>query len=115
MTLKAIQTYSDGKVVSWIEEPAAGSTEEPDFPAPTLRLAAAPAAPAAPAAGAAEAAAPAPATDADTASSGSVTGAYVLGGAGLLAGLAALALALGARRRAAPQPPVREPVSSTRT
>ncbi len=30
ITFKAIQTYSDGKVVSWIEEPAAGSSEEPD-------------------------------------------------------------------------------------
>lgn len=43
MTFKAIQTYSDGKVVSWIEVPPAGSTTEPDLPAPTLKLATAPA------------------------------------------------------------------------
>jgi uncharacterized protein YcnI len=41
LTFKAIQTYSDGKVVSWIEQPAAGSTAEPEHPAPTLKLAAA--------------------------------------------------------------------------
>jgi periplasmic copper chaperone A len=41
MTFKVIQTYSDGKVVSWIEEPAAGSTAEPEHPAPTLKLTAA--------------------------------------------------------------------------
>ncbi len=41
MTFKAIQTYSDGKVVSWIEQAAPGSNTEPDHPAPTLKLAAA--------------------------------------------------------------------------
>ncbi|GAB2468874.1 YcnI family copper-binding membrane protein [Jatrophihabitans fulvus] len=41
ITFKAIQTYSNGKVVSWIQTPAPGSSEEPDFPAPTLQLAAA--------------------------------------------------------------------------
>lgn len=41
MTFKAIQTYSDGSVVSWIEEAAAGSTAEPEHPAPVLKLAAA--------------------------------------------------------------------------
>jgi uncharacterized protein YcnI len=42
-TLKfgAIQTYSDGTVVKWIESPAPGSTVEPDHPAPVLTLAAA--------------------------------------------------------------------------
>ncbi len=38
---KAIQTYSDGTTVSWIETPAPGSTAEPDHPAPTLSLASA--------------------------------------------------------------------------
>jgi uncharacterized protein YcnI len=37
----AIQTYSDGSVVRWIETPAPGSSAEPDHPAPTLTLAAA--------------------------------------------------------------------------
>ncbi len=41
MTFKAIQTYSDGEVVSWIEEAAAGSTAEPEHPAPVLKLTAA--------------------------------------------------------------------------
>ena len=93
MTFKAIQSYSNGQTVSWIDVPAAGSTEEPEHPAPTLKLAPAGAA----AAPATNAAAP---TAADTgASSGSVVGAYVVGGIGLVAGLAALALAITGRRR----------------
>lgn len=36
----AVQTYSDGSVVQWNQRAAAG-TEEPEFPAPTLTLAAA--------------------------------------------------------------------------
>ena len=38
LTFKAIQTYSDGSSVSWIEEPAPGSTAEPEHPAPVLTL-----------------------------------------------------------------------------
>jgi periplasmic copper chaperone A len=95
MTFKALQTYSNGQVVSWIEEPAAGSTDEPEHPAPTLKLAPAGAS----AAGDTAAPAPAAAASDDGASKGSVTGAYVLGGIGLVAGLAALALALTGRRR----------------
>jgi uncharacterized protein YcnI len=41
VTFKAVQTYSDGKVVSWIETPASGSSAEPAHPAPTIALAAA--------------------------------------------------------------------------
>lgn len=41
ITFKAIQTYSNGDVVRWIETPAPGSSEEPEHPAPTLALAAA--------------------------------------------------------------------------
>ena len=41
LTFKAIQTYSDGSVVRWIETPAPGSTDEPEHPAPVLDLAAA--------------------------------------------------------------------------
>ncbi|HEY2043980.1 MAG TPA: YcnI family protein [Jatrophihabitans sp.] len=37
----AIQTYSDGSTVKWIEAPAPGSTVEPAHPAPTITLAAA--------------------------------------------------------------------------
>ena len=101
---KAIQAYSDGKTVSWIEEPTAGSAEEPQYPAPTLKLAAASgdgmdaddgtAGTGTAGTGGTQAAA---GSD-DGASKGSVTGAYVVGGVGLLAGLAALGLALGRRR-----------------
>jgi periplasmic copper chaperone A len=96
MTFKALQSYSDGSVVSWIEVPPAGSTEEPEHPAPTLKLTAA----GAPAGSAAPVVTTA-AGDGDGASQGSVTGAYVVGGIGLLAGLAALGLALTGRRRTA--------------
>ena len=41
ITFKAIQTYSDGSQVAWIEVPAPGSNAEPEHPAPTLNLAAA--------------------------------------------------------------------------
>jgi len=95
MTFKAIQVYSNGQTVSWIDEPAAGSTEEPEHPAPTLKLAAA----GTPAASNTAAPPPAAAAGDDGASKGSVTGAYVVGGIGLVAGLAALALAISGRRR----------------
>jgi periplasmic copper chaperone A len=106
MTFKALQTYSNGETVSWIEVPAAGSSDEPEHPAPTLKLAVA-----------ADTGATAPTTttaapassSGDDASSGSVTGAYVLGGIGLVAGLAALGVAVSGRRRrtAAEQDPER--------
>ncbi len=93
MTFKALQTYSDGQIVSWIDVPAAGSSDEPEHPAPTLKLT--------PAGG--SAAAPTtntPAEPAATSDDGaSVTGAYVIGGLGLVAGLAALGLAVSGRRR----------------
>lgn len=38
MVFKALQTYEGGEVVRWIEEAAAGSTEEPEKPAPVLKL-----------------------------------------------------------------------------
>ena len=42
LTFKAIQTYSDGSVVSWIQVPAAGQTaDDVDYPAPVLALGAA--------------------------------------------------------------------------
>ncbi|MEU2621340.1 YcnI family protein [Streptomyces sp. NPDC007157] len=37
LTFKTLQTYSDGKVVRWIEESESGG-EEPENPAPTLKL-----------------------------------------------------------------------------
>jgi uncharacterized protein YcnI len=38
LTFKALQTYSDGSVVRWIETPAPGSKDEPEHPAPVLSL-----------------------------------------------------------------------------
>lgn len=38
LVFKVLQTYGDGSIVSWIQEPVAGAPE-PDFPAPVLRLA----------------------------------------------------------------------------
>ncbi|KQW12573.1 YcnI family protein [Streptomyces sp. Root369] len=40
LTFKTLQTYSDGKVVRWIEEAAQGD-EDPENPAPVLKLTAA--------------------------------------------------------------------------
>lgn len=40
LVFKALQTYADGEVVRWIEEPVDGG-EEPEKPAPILKLAAA--------------------------------------------------------------------------
>jgi uncharacterized protein YcnI len=40
LTFKAIQTYSNGTKVSWIEVPAPGSSADPDHPAPVLTLSA---------------------------------------------------------------------------
>lgn len=40
LTFKTLQTYSDGKVVRWIEEAAQGD-DEPENPAPVLKLTAA--------------------------------------------------------------------------
>jgi hypothetical protein len=106
MTFKALQTYSNGETVSWIDLPAAGSSDEPEHPAPTLKLAPAGGAATTPATNAA--AAPAAASD-EGAGGGSVTGAYVVGGIGLVAGLAAFGVAVSGRRRrtAAEQSPQR--------
>jgi uncharacterized protein YcnI len=83
LTFKALQTYSDGQVVRWIDQTQDGQPE-PDHPAPVLSVAA----PAAPVT-------PAPTTGSD----GTSVVALVIGGAGLLAGLGALGwIALGRRR-----------------
>lgn len=98
MVFKAIQFYSDGKQVQWIDEQAAGSDAEPEHPAPTLRLAAAGSAGEAAPTGAAPSVTATPAPS-DSASSGSVVGAYVVAVVGVLLGLAGLAAGIGARRR----------------
>jgi uncharacterized protein YcnI len=103
MVFKAIQSYSDGSTVQWIDEPAPGSTAEPEHPAPTLKLTAAAAegqpAPSgsSPTVTASATGSAAPASD--SATKGSVLGAYLVGAAGLVIGLVGLALGLGARRR----------------
>ncbi|MFC0435642.1 DUF1775 domain-containing protein [Kutzneria buriramensis] len=38
LTFKALQTYSNGDVVRWIDPPAADGAPEPEHPAPTLTL-----------------------------------------------------------------------------
>ncbi|MEV0002166.1 YcnI family protein [Micromonospora sp. NPDC050980] len=83
MVFKVLQTYSDGNVSRWIEEPTPGA-EEPENPAPVLTLAAASASPgaSAPAAAVAD-------DDDDDADSGAGT---AFGVAGLVAGLAGLVL-----------------------
>lgn len=110
MTFKAIQHYSDNTDVAWIEEPAAGSTAEPEHPAPTLTLAAAAAddsttgtsTTAAPASsGVSVDSAAVTTTDPDAASKGSVTVAIVIGVIGVVVGAIGVGLALAARRRPA--------------
>ncbi|WFE38740.1 YcnI family protein [Micromonospora sp. WMMD998] len=86
MVFKVLQTYSDGNVSRWIEEPTPGG-EEPEDPAPVLALAAA--APASAGASAPAAAAAADDADDDDGDSGAGT---AFGVAGLVAGLAGLVL-----------------------
>ncbi|MFJ6195481.1 DUF1775 domain-containing protein [Micromonospora sp. NPDC092111] len=85
MVFKTLQTYSDGNVSRWIEEPTAGG-EEPENPAPVLTLAAASASPSA---AAVPAAGTAPGDDGDDDADGPGT---ALGIAGLVAGLAGVVL-----------------------
>ncbi|MEV5692573.1 YcnI family protein [Micromonospora globbae] len=86
MVFKTLQTYSDGNVSRWIEEPTPGG-EEPENPAPVLTLTAA--SPSASAAPVAADAAPADDDDDEAEGNGLATG---LGIAGLVAGLGGLVL-----------------------
>ncbi|MFC0432115.1 YcnI family protein [Kutzneria buriramensis] len=81
LTFKALQTYSNGDVVRWIDPPAANGAPEPEHPAPTLTLVSDEAD-----AGAAK---PAP-----VATSSSDDTARWLGGAGLGVGILGLALGI---------------------
>ncbi len=108
LTFKAIQVYSDRKQVAWIEVPAAGSTDEPEHPAPTLTLA--PAAGSSASASGTSASSPAASAGsapaaATGASKGAATTGIVLGAAGLVLGAIALALTLLRGRRAGEIPP----------
>ncbi|MEV1158592.1 YcnI family protein [Micromonospora chokoriensis] len=85
MVFKVLQTYSDGNISRWIDDPAPGG-EEPENPAPVLTVAAAaPEGAATPTA----AAVAAPDDDDDDEGNGLAVG---LGVAGLVAGLAGLVL-----------------------
>jgi uncharacterized protein YcnI len=105
LVFKALQTYSDGNVVRWIEEPAAEGAEEPQSPAPVLTLAKAGAA-AGPQTSAPPVAAPGGPVDTSDDDGGSGV-AVALGAAGLVAGLAGLTLGglAFARTRKAPVVP----------
>ncbi|ROS75374.1 YcnI family protein [Cellulomonas sp. PhB143] len=98
--LPAHQTYTDGSVVDW-DEPTPAGGEEPEHPAPELTTTAAEGDDAAGAGDGATAAAASSGTAASSDESSPDTAARVLGGAGLLLGLAALVVAvLSGRRRA---------------
>lgn len=92
MVFKALQTYSDGNVVRWIEEPPANGGEEPEHPAPVLKLVAA-------AASATPSNAPAARQVSEADDDNSAGLALALGIAGVVAGLAGLALGAAAFAR----------------
>lgn len=93
LTFKALQTYSNGDVVRWIDPPAADGAQEPEHPAPTLTLVSA---------DTDAAAKPAPAAESTSDST-----ARWLGGAGLVVGILGLALGIliAARSRRSVTPP----------
>ena len=92
LTFKALQTYSDGHVVSWIETVPPGEPE-PDFPAPVLSLTPAADAGANPAASSTGTTTPASKSTSDgtarTLAAVGIGAAVLLGGAGLAFGVAA--------------------------
>ncbi|MDQ1720288.1 MAG: hypothetical protein QOI26_22 [Pseudonocardiales bacterium] len=115
LTFKAIQSYSDGSTVSWIEEPAPDSSAAPEHPAPVLNLGGGSSSSGSATGGSSERASPGSqsgsaspsgfsshaesgaAQPADAASKATAVTGIVLGALGVLLGLAALAVA--ARRR----------------
>ncbi|MDG4779502.1 YcnI family protein [Micromonospora sp. WMMD961] len=88
MVFKVLQTYSDGNIARWIDDPAPGG-EEPEHPAPVLTLAAAAPEGAAATPSTSAAAVATPDDDDDDEGNGLAVG---LGVAGLVAGLAGLVL-----------------------
>jgi len=105
LVFKAVQTYSNGDIVRWIDLTQPGQPD-PEHPAPVLTLTAAASDSDASSASGSKPAASAPTTAAaaakastDSSSGSSGTVGIVLGALGLAAGLAALTLTLLARRR----------------
>ncbi|GAA1519028.1 YcnI family protein [Dactylosporangium maewongense] len=93
IVFKALQTYSTGEIVRWIDEPAAGA--EAEHPAPVLKLTKK-----SDAAASGASAAPATSVAAKNDDGGSGDGTAIgLGIAGLVAGLAGLVVAVLALRR----------------
>ena len=88
----AVQTYADGSVVTWNQVAAPGSTATPDFPKPTLELAAAPAANAG-------STATSTGTPSARAKAASTTGATVLAVIALVVAAGALGLSVVTRAR----------------
>ena len=91
VVFKALQTYSDGDIVRWIDVPIAGQ-DEPEHPAPTLKLAAA---------NAGDAATTTTTTAASKDSNSDGDGTNWLGIVGIVLGIAGLVAGLLAYRRAA--------------
>ena len=107
LVFKAVQTYSNGDIVRWIDLTQAGQPD-PEHPAPVLTLTAADSADSGTAGSGGSGSGSTPAAASSTAAAaaqsssgggGSDTAGIVLGALGLAAGLAALALNLLARRR----------------
>src|SRR3954452_695454 len=96
VVFKALQTYSDGDVVRWIEVPVAGQ-QEPQHPAPVLELAAATDSEQ----NAAATATPSPAAATTTTPASGNGSSKWLGIGGIVLGLAGLVAGLLAYRRAA--------------
>ena len=103
LVFKALQTYSDGSVVRWIELKAPGSSQDPEHPAPVLTL------PSAPATGESGSPSAVPSAAANPSASPVVSvttqkvsddNAKKIGGAGLAVGVLAALLALAAFLRA---------------
>jgi uncharacterized protein YcnI len=99
LVFPALQGYDDGSTVSWID-PTVEGQGEPEHPAPTLSLAAASADSGTGSETGTDTTSTTPAADtSDDSGNGLAVTALVVGVLGLLAGLAGVAMALGARRR----------------
>ncbi len=101
--IKALQTYSNGDIVRWIDDPAPAGGTEPDHPAPILTLVAGDEGSATPASSAPDAATPTSTTALTASTSSSSSGgngpALTVAIIGLVLGLAGAVLGLLAYRR----------------